>query len=304
MSFKKIAQFILYDPVRKIAAIIFAFGIWFFVAIDNDYQYAKDLEINYINLAESLIIVDSPAIINVIFSGRGGALLSNWAAPPKALCDLDKATTGDNIITSKKIVIPVAFGDIAVRYNVQSIKLTVDQKISKKMNVNVPIKGSLKEGYSINDIIVLDTVNLTGPKDMLRTMSEILAETLDVKNKSTSYITESKIVQVSPLFEISKEYVRVEVKVDTTDEKLFTNLPLKLIFTPDQRVSSEKISLDTLIVRGSRMRTANLRKRNIDVEIKLTKLAPGDYNLPATIILPKYITPVYSNPKRFKIKIH
>jgi len=82
------------------------------------------------------------------------------------------------------------------------------------------------------------------------------------------------------------------VRIEKTVEKLFTNIPLKLIFTPNQRVTSEKISLDTLIVQGP------------EKKITLTKLSPGDYALPAAILLPEYIKPVYSNPKKFRIKIY
>ncbi|GAH34003.1 unnamed protein product, partial [marine sediment metagenome] len=45
-------------------------------------------------------------------------------------------------------------------------------------------------------------------------------------------------------------------------------------------------------------------KKDISVKIKLTELSPGEYDLPASITLPDYIKPVYSNPKRFKIKIY
>lgn len=304
MNLKEIHQFIINDPIRKISAIVFAFGLWFFVAIDNNYQYAKDIKILYSNLPESLIVVDSASSINITFTGRGGSLLSIWAAAPKAHCDLDKIKLGKNKIPAKEITIPIGFSDIAINYNTTSISATIDKKISKEIKISVPVKGSLTEGYSINDVTILDTINVIGPEEILRDINEIVTETLNVKNKKSSFLKELKIMQISPLFQISKENVHIEVKVDTTVEKLFTNIPLKLIFTPSQHVSSEKISLDTLIVKGARNRIEKLKKREIDVKIKLTKLSPGEYNLPAAIILPDYIRPVYSNPKKFKIKIY
>ncbi|MCK4673216.1 hypothetical protein KAT67_04460 [candidate division WOR-3 bacterium] len=304
MNYRAILNFIIKDPIRKIFAIIFAFGLWFFVAIDNNYQYEKEIKIVYTDMSESLIIVDSVPKINIILTGRGGSLLNIWAAPPKARCNLSKSKIGENKIPVKKIVIPIGFSDVKINYNTPSISIKIDKKISKKMKINVPIKDSLKEGYSISDIIILDTIDVIGPRELLQNLNEIATETLNIRNKSSTFTKELKIAKISSLFQMSKDRVQIQVKVDVTVEKLFTNIPLKLIFTPNQRVSSEKIFLDTLIVSGSRNIMEKLRKRDLSVKIKLTEFSAGEYNLPASIILPDHIKPVYSNPERFKIKIY
>jgi YbbR domain-containing protein len=304
MNYRAILNFIIKDPIRKIFAIIFAFGLWFFVAIDNNYQYEKEIKIVYTDMSESLIIVDSVPKINIILTGRGGSLLNIWAAPPKARCNLSKSKIGENKIPVKKIVIPIGFSDVKINYNTPSISIKIDKKISKKMKINVPIKDSLKEGYSISDIIILDTIDVIGPRELLQNLNEIATETLNIRNKSSTFTKELKIAKISSLFQMSKDRVQIQVKVDVTVEKLFTNISLKLIFTPNQRVSSEKIFLDTLIVSGSRNIMEKLRKRDLSVKIKLTEFSAGEYNLPASIILPDHIKPVYSNPERFKIKIY
>ena len=304
MNYRAILNFIIKDPIRKIFAIIFAFGLWFFVAIDNNYQYEKEIKIVYTDMSESLIIVDSVPKINIILTGRGGSLLNIWAAPPKARCNLSKSKIGENKIPVKKIVIPIGFSDVKINYNTPSISIKIDKKISKKMKINVPIKDSLKEGYSISDISIFDTIDVIGPRELLQNLNEIATETLNIRNKSSTFTKELKIAKISSLFQMSKDRVQIQVKVDVTVEKLFTNIPLKLIFTPNQRVSSEKIFLDTLIVRGSRNIMEKLRKRDLSVKIKLTEFSAGEYNLPASIILPDHIKPVYSNPERFKIKIY
>lgn len=302
---RKVLQFIITNPVRKIFAIVFAFGLWFFVAIGNDYQYTKEIGIIYAYLPESLILVDSAPTIRVTFRGRGGALLSTWAAPPRARCNLRNISVGTNDIPAKNLIVPLGFSDVSVSYpSAKSVSVTIDERMSKQIKISVPLRGSLKEGYSISDVIVSDTIFITGPSRLLREQNELATETLNVNDKSSSYMKDLKIVDVPPLIEISQKHVQVEVKLDTTIQKLFTNIPLKLIFTPGQRVSSEKISLDTLIVKGSRNRIDELTKGDINVRITLTKLPPGEHNLPASIILPDYITPVYSYPKRFKIKIY
>jgi YbbR domain-containing protein len=305
MSLKSLLRTITNNPTRKIFAVIFAFGLWFFVAIDNNYQHEKEIEIYYTNLPESLIISDSITSVTVILNGRGGSLLSIWAAPPKAYCDLRNSKFGINKISTDKLYIPLGFTDISLRFkNRKAIDVTIDKRISERINVTVPIKGSLREGYSINDITVLDSVNVIGPKEILRNLDAISTETLNVKNKSFSFQKEIKLKPPTTLLHISKKIVQVKVEVDTTVERLFANIPLRLIFFPSQRVTSQKISLDSLIVSGSKHRIGELKKRDIEVSIKLSKLTPGEYNLPAEILLPEYIKPIYSKPKTFRIKIY
>lgn len=302
---RKVLQLIITNPVRKIFAIVFAFGLWFFVAIGKDYQYTKEIRIMYAYLPESLILVDSAPTIRVTFRGRGGALLSTWAAPPRARCNLRNISVGTNEIPAKNLIVPLGFSDVSVAYpTAKSVSVTIDERVNKHIAINVPLKGSLKEGYSINEVRVFDTIFVTGPSRLLRDLNELATETLNVNDKSSSYMKNMKIVDVPPLIEVSQKQVQVEIELDTTIQKLFTTIPLKLIFTPSQRVSSEKISLDTLIVMGSRKRIEELMKGDINVRITLTKLPPGEHDLPASIILPDYIKPVYSYPKRFKIKIY
>ena len=304
MKLKSITRSLISNPIRKIFAIIFAFGLWFFVALDKNYIYEKYIDVVYTNLADSLMIVDAVPTINVSFIGRGGSLLSTWAAPPKAHCDLENKKAGTNTIPVKEFLIPIGFPDLRLTFNIPSITVTIDKRITRIIKVSVPFKGDLKQGYSISDIVVLDTVSVTGPRNSLLEQKEVLTETLDVKNKRSSFLTKVRIAEKSELFEFSTENIRVEVKVDTTVERLFTNIPLTLLFTPEQRVSSEKIGLDTLIVQGPSKKISSLKKKDITVKIRLTKLPVGEHHLAATIILPQYIKPVKSVPKKFEIKIH
>jgi hypothetical protein len=304
MDLKQILAIIITNPVRKIFAIIFAFGLWFFVSIGNDYQYTRDIKIIYSDLPDTLVIVDSVASVNVTFTGRGGSLLSTWAAPPKARCAVRNVSLGTNEISVKRLFIPMGFADLTTTYNTIMISIDVDLKTSKQIDVAVPVKGSPNQSFAIDHVIVLDTVFISGPRKALKDLSTVATETLNVRNRNKTFTKKLRLTLESPLLDVSRKDVAVEVVVDSSVEKSFTNIPLRLLFTPDQRVSSDKAVLDTLIVRGARSRIRELQRRDITVQIRLTKLSPGEYNLPATILLPDYITPVYSEPQRFNIVIY
>lgn len=304
MDLKQILAIIITNPVRKIFAVIFAFGLWFFVSIGNNYQYTRDIKIVYSDLPDTLIIVDSVSTVSVTFTGRGGSLLSTWAAPPKARCPVRNVSLGKNEISVKRLFIPMGFADLTTTYNTTSISIDVDAKVNKQIQVTVPVKGSPNQDFSIDHLVVLDTVFISGPRKELQALSEITTETLSVKNRNKTFTKKLRLALTSPLLEISRKDVSVEVIVDSSVKKTFTNIPLRLIFTPDQRVSSDKAALDTLVVQGARSRIDELQRHNITVQIRLTKLTPGEYALPATILVPDYITPVYSEPQRFNIVIY
>lgn len=305
MDYKRLLQVIIHDPMRKIFAIVFAFGLWLFVAVGYNYQYTKNIQIVYSNLPEDRILVDSLTTVNVTFTGGGVSLLNIWAATPKAQCDLNKTKLGENKIPVKNIVIPIGFRDVSIDYQkTTSIDITIDRKITKEMRVVVPIKGSLRNRISISDITVLDTVVVTGPKEILRNVDEVMTESLNVQNRNKSFTKELRLLNPSSLIDVSEDIVTANVTVDTTVERTFVNIPLKLLYAPNQLVYTEKITLDTLIVQGAKSRMADLKKSDIEVRIRLINMPVGNHSLPAEVILPDYIKPIYSNPQRFKITIY
>lgn len=304
MAISKILSIIVNDPIRKIFAIIFSFGLWFFVAIDSNYQYVRDTKIVYTGLAESLVVVEPIQNIGVTFSGQGRSLFNIWAAPPEVLCNLADVKLGENRISLKELVTPLGFSDVKIEYHTKLISITIDEKAKKQVKISIPLKGVVKNGYAIGKVSVLDTLEISGPKQMLHNLVEITTESLDVKNWSSSFEQQLKVLTPSPAIQISKKIVLVKIEIDTTVEKLFTNIPLKIIYSTTQKILSAKLNLDTLIIAGSKGRIEMMKRTDIEIIVRVINLPVGEYNLPAEIILPDYIKPVYSSPQKFWIRIY
>ncbi len=304
IDIKKILKTFINDPVRKIFAISFAVGLWIFVAMDDSYILPKETKIIYTGLNDSLIMTDSVSTIHAVFWGKGSYLFNLWLAPPKLRCNLNDVTLGRQSIPVNKLIYYFPFGDVNTTYDtISEIIIAIDEKGIRNIPIIVPYSSDLREDLTVNEILVLDTIEAVGPKQLLQDIESIASETLYIKKQITSFQDNIKLNSPSPLVSLSANRVRVEVHLDTTDQLTITNIPLKLIYSVNQHVMSEKISLDTLIVEGPQSKLEVLKKRDITVKITLTDLQNGDYELPATIILPQYIKPVYSKPKRFKISI-
>lgn len=300
---KTILQSITRDPVRKIFAIVFAIGLWIYVAIGNNYSYQREIQVLYTNLPDSFLIVDSISRIDVTFYGRGGALFSIWAAPPKAQCDLGGKKPGMTTLSPEEFRVPVGYGPLRIDYNTTKVDITIDHKIRKELEITVPVKDALKSGYAINRVSALDTVLVVGPRGTLQNISEIATETLSVRNRSKSFEKELRLEIPSALLQLNRKSVNVAVDIAQATQKTLTYVPLILIYAPTQNARVNKSFLDTLIVTGTREKIAKLDLDDIEVKINLTKLDPGEYELPAEIVLPEHIAPTYSVPKTFTLKV-
>lgn len=299
----RILSFIASDPIRKIFAIIFAFGLWIYVAIGNNYTYQREIEVSYINIPDSLILVDSVPSVVVAFTGRGGALFTIWAAPPKALCDLSQAKPGTAKIPARDLRTPVGYDPLRIDFETPALTISIDRMIEKDVAVGVQVKGTPKQGYAIDTISIPGKMTVSGPQRMLDPVDELPTEALNVRNRAESFEKELKLIVASPLIKTARPTVKAHVRIDQAMVQTLTNIPLVIIHSGDQRARSDKIILDTLIVKGTPRRVRNLGTRDITVRINVTELAPGIYDLPAEIILPPYITPVKSVPQRFNITI-
>ncbi|MEO0155985.1 MAG: hypothetical protein ABIL07_02605, partial [candidate division WOR-3 bacterium] len=77
---KKVVNFFIVDPPRKILALILSFGLWLFVAIDGTYTYEREIPVVYTNLSDNYIITESVPKLKVSFNGKGKNLFGIWAS--------------------------------------------------------------------------------------------------------------------------------------------------------------------------------------------------------------------------------
>jgi YbbR domain-containing protein len=301
---KRLLLFIVRDPIRKIFAVIFAFGLWLFVAVDSDYRFDRTLRLSYTGLPESLIVTDSLPDIDVEFSGRGRSLFTIWLLKPKVLCNLADIHRGENKIPTRNLFIPLTFSDVAINYRLKSVDLSVDDKIRKEVKLDVPVKGVLKKGFALGKITAPRNVVVTGPREILRTLTELAADSVNLDNKSATFTQDLLLITPSPLVKVNRGLAVIHAEIDSAVQKLLVNLPLKIINPAGKRITLDKTVVDTLIIEGPKSGIMKIGKTDIEIRIRLGDLRPGYYTLPAEIFLPDYYKPVSSSPKKFGIRIY
>jgi YbbR domain-containing protein len=299
----RILSHIASDPIRKVFAIVFAFGLWIYVAIGNDYTFQREIDVSYVNLPDSMVLVDSVPNVKVSFTGRGGALFTIWAAPPKALCDLDQARPGTASIPTRDLRTTAGYGPLRIDFETPTIRISVDRMLRKEVAIGVPVRGMPKQGYAVDTIIIRDRVLVGGPQRMIDPLTELSTETLSVRNRAESFERDLRLSIASPLIQANQQAVRAAVRIDRSAIQSLTSLPLVIIHSGDQRARSNKPRLDTLVVESTQRRVMNLNARDVAARIDITGLPAGDHNLAPDITLPPYFTVIKAVPQRFTITI-
>ena len=301
---KRFLLFIIRDPIRKIFAILFAFGLWLFVVVDNDYRYERNLKTMYTGLPDSLIVTDSLPEVDVEFNGRGRTLFTIWLLRPKVLCNLTDARKGENKIPIRNLFIPLTFSDVVINYRLKSLDIRVDEKVRKEIKLSVPVRGILKKGFTVSKIISPSSAQVTGPRELLRVLTELIADSVNLENAYLSFERPLSITNPSPLIKIASASTAIRVEIDSAVQKLLTEIPLKIINPSGKRISLDRTAVDTLIIEGPKSGVARFGKTDIEIRIRIADLKTGYYSLPAEVILPNYFRPVYSSPKKFGIRIY
>ncbi len=299
---RAILHFFTIELARKILAVIFAFGLWLFVVIEGTYSYEKQIKVIFTNLPDAYIATNLIDKIKVTFNGKGKVLMGLWLSPPRAICDLTDVVPGKNVISTKNFEIPVK--DVLVDYEVKYVNIEVDEKVTKVIKPLIPIRGSLKNGYSISTIEVLDTLSATGPKKILQGLNWVNTESLDVKNQSATFEKKLKVETISEFVKFSKDNILVKVIIDTTEQRLFTKIPVNVVKNQGQVVKVFDPYIDTIIVIGAQNRISSITKDIITVRVKTTDLVSGEYYLTPEITLPDFFTPLSYQPQRVKVLVY
>ncbi len=297
-----VAKFFTIEPARKILALIFAFALWLFVAIDGIYNYEREIPVQYTNLSDKYMLVDSVPKLKVIFNGKGKVLINVWAYRPRAICSLAEVVPGKNVISTKDLIIPVK--DVNVNFEAKYINVEVDERIAKVIHPVIPIKGTPRSGLSIAAVETQDTLVVTGPKVILQKLSEFTTESLDVTNHSVTFEKKIRMESAGELIKFSPENIRVKIVIDSTDRRVFNDILVAVVKNIGQNVRGLSLHIDTIVVAGARSVLSNLNKQNIIARIRTTDLVPGEYYLSPEIILPDFLTVLYYTPQRFRVFVY
>jgi YbbR domain-containing protein len=174
----------------KLASLVIAITLWFFVILSGRADITMDIPISYINLPPKLDVMDYPDTVSITIEGQERLLKNFKKDEVHAVIDLSEARTGKSFfnITKDNVELPKAF--TVTNINPETISLTIEDLLIKSVSVTPKIVGLPKKGFAILEVrVVPETITLEGPKSLILKIRNVKTEPIDISgiNSNLSY---------------------------------------------------------------------------------------------------------------------
>jgi YbbR domain-containing protein len=204
----RVNKFITTNPWLKLASLILAIAMWFFVVSKGRSIIIMDVPIGFKNIPGNLEVVDVPKVITISIEGQERLLKNLREEDVNVVIDLSNVKEGKAFfpLTSDNIALPKTF--TVTRISPQGVKLLIEEKIKKRVPVRPIIIGSPAEGFLIKGIeVVPKKIEIEGPKSIIIKVHSVKTEAIDI----TGIIENLQYIAPLNLNNNNKENVRVDI---------------------------------------------------------------------------------------------
>ena len=272
----------------RLGAVGLAILLWVFVVSDNEYSMVIDMPIEARNLsAQKAHKKEVPEYAQVRLKGPGRALfktllLKNFISNFKLVIDLDRISEEYDFYLNEyyehypqKVVIPPSYEleYIEVVYP-DSIHISLDEYMVKKLTVKAPLKINPAPGYTLvgNINIYPASIEVAGPREVIQEMKYVstIKDTfllqdfdIDVNLKVDN--------QTRSLVEYSQTTISIHQDIQSVSERIISEIPVKVInVLPNLRLFVNPTTV-ALTVIGGVDRIAAVNPKDILVTIDFAK---------------------------------
>ena len=272
----------------RLGAVGLALLLWVFVVSDNEYSMIIDMPIEARNLsAQKAHKKEVPEYAQVRLKGPGRALfktllLKNFISNFKLVIDLDRISEEYDFYLNEyyehypqKVVIPPSYEleYIEVVYP-DSIHISLDEYMVKKLTVKAPLKINPAPGYTLvgNINIYPASIEVAGPREVIQEMKYVstIKDTfllqdfdIDVNLKVDN--------QTRSLVEYSQTTISIHQDIQSVSERIISEIPVNVInVLPNLRLFVNPTTV-ALTVIGGVDRIAAVNPKDILVTIDFAK---------------------------------
>jgi len=309
MRLKKTIRQIFKRNIKvKIFSLLCALFLWFYVTRVNQVENTFQIPLRIVNQPEDKILIQPlPEKVPVIYRGSSGALSPvlndhhfqiDLAKYPK---DTEIDLTLDMIETnqSKLSVIP-----IRIEWD-QPVVIEYDQYVMKEVPVVSKIEFRPKQGYTqVGDVILNpDSVILKGSAREVNRIHAVYTDS-DILNvfrpvKGTVNLIDS----TSSLVSMSEEKVRYYVDVQGIGDRIFTEVPVRVINVPAGLKVTSVPSTLSIHLQGGVEVLKEVHKEDIIATINYRSRYRYGRRIPAMIHVPSNISFTDVNPRVFELLV-
>ena len=212
------------NNMLKLFSLIFAIFLWSYVRSEVDPERTmtfRSIPVRYENVAEIKannlsLLTPQDATVNVTVKGRQSNIAKLKRENVSASINLSGYYAGEYSIPIK---VQVDANNIIVdNKEPESIKVKIDENVSKKMPVSVKVVGKLDESYVLGNIKQEEVVSVKGPKSYVDSIDKLVA-VIDISGKTESTVVSADIVPYDKDGNIIED-------IETKPEKLDVEIPI------------------------------------------------------------------------------
>lgn len=222
----------------------------------------------------------------------------------------------NNISKSGEYTLPVnvSITDELMRYDPfeikvkpETIKLDVEKKSKKFVQIKPSIVGEPEHGYFVSDITVEPSyITMSGPESLLAEIEELKTDAIDIDKMTSNLVVESECMALNKVIQIDNEGpYEVTVKIEPKlMEKTFDNLRIQAISLPEGFELVSTLPTTGIILQGimPMLESFNLNAYSVQVDLSSIKDA-GTFELPVRYIYPSYFKLVRKNVDKVKVEV-
>ncbi len=208
-------NFLTTNIVLKLASLIFAIVLWFFVILSGRTETTIDARVVFTDLPQGLEIVDTPKTVTVVIEGQKRHLRNLRKNEISAEVNLDSAGEGKSFVTLTKenIVLPkmLTVTDI----DPETISMRIEAQLKKTVKIKPSVVGLPQKGFAIVEITTVpNKIELEGPKSAVKKIYAIKTEPIDINgiNTDLKYKANLNLSDTNIKKSINKVEVNITVK--------------------------------------------------------------------------------------------
>lgn len=293
-SWKQIKQALVSNKLLKLASLLIAFALWFMVIIIDDPVSDKTFTNIQVNLVNTELITDNGMMYEILESTDILKRVSFDA--PKSIRDViqpsDIVAEADfeNLTATNTVAItfscPKYSADVTnISGNISNVKLSIENKKTKWVNIEYTIAGEVADGYIIGGITLdQNRLQIEGPESKID-MVEKAALEVNVagiySNSSSRYdvkllSSEGEVISY-PSISSNTQTVKVSVDILATKEVPVEYLAMGVPAEGYLATGVIKGNPETVLIAGTQSALKNINSITIpEEEINVTGAA-ADY---------------------------
>ena len=165
----------------KLASLILAIALWFFVILSGRSGIFMDIPIMYINVPQEFEVVDFPKTVSVNIEGQERLIKNLKQNEINAVINLSDAKAGKSFytLTHENIKRPQTLEITSIEP--QTISITIEKLLRKTVSVQPAVVGVPEHGFVIVEIKVTpEEIVIEGPRNIISKINNIKTEPIDI----------------------------------------------------------------------------------------------------------------------------